>query len=67
VALASLPGFTLPGDTSASDRYFDRDLTDPFVVDADGTMRVPDGPGIGVTPLPDALENATVDRLMLHP
>jgi len=67
VALASLPGFTLPGDTSASDRYFDRDLTEPFVVDADGTMRVPDGPGIGVTPLPDALENATVDRLMLHP
>jgi O-succinylbenzoate synthase len=67
VALASLPGFTLPGDTSGSDRYFERDLTEPFVVDPDGTMAVPTGPGLGVTPLPDVLEAATVDRLMLRP
>jgi O-succinylbenzoate synthase len=47
VALASLPGFTLPGDTSASSRYFHRDITDPFVM-VDGQLRVPTQPGIGV-------------------
>ena len=47
VALASLPGFTLPGDTSASDRYFTRDITEPFVLD-DGRLRVPTGAGLGV-------------------
>ena len=65
LALASLPSFTLPGDTSASDRYFDRDLTDPFEVDAAGTMEVPRGPGIGVEPLPEALAAATVERLTI--
>jgi O-succinylbenzoate synthase len=66
VALASLQGFTLPGDTSASDRYFERDLTEPFVVEPDGTMAVPDGPGLGVTPLPDRLEAATIDRVTVR-
>jgi O-succinylbenzoate synthase len=47
VALAGLPGFTLPGDTSASDRYFSQDLTAPFVLE-DGHVRVPTGPGLGV-------------------
>jgi O-succinylbenzoate synthase len=47
VALAALPGFTLPGDTSASDRYFSRDITDPFVM-VDGRLAVPTAPGIGV-------------------
>jgi len=67
LALASLPNFTLPGDTSASDRYFERDLTDPFVVAPDGTMAVPAGPGIGVDPLRDALATATVERLTIRP
>ena len=67
VALASLPGVTLPGDTSGSDRYFDRDLTEPFVVEADGTMRVPDGPGIGVTPLEDVLDEVVGERLLIRP
>jgi O-succinylbenzoate synthase len=58
VALAALPGFTLPGDTSASDRYFRRDVTEPFTL-VDGRLRVPDGPGIGVAPLPDVLEEIT--------
>jgi O-succinylbenzoate synthase len=62
VALASLPGFTLPGDTSASDRYFERDLTRPFEVDRAGRMEVPTGPGIGVEPVPDVLETAAVAR-----
>jgi o-succinylbenzoate synthase len=59
LALASLPGYTQPGDTSASARYFPEDLTEPFVMDADGTMAVPSGPGIGVTPLPDRLDACT--------
>lgn len=67
VALASLPGFTLPGDTSASDRYFERDLTEPFTVDADGTMDVPRRPGLGVAPLPDRLERAIADRVTVWP
>lgn len=47
VALAALPGFTLPGDTSASNRYFAEDLTEPFVL-RDGRLDVPTGPGTGV-------------------
>jgi len=60
VALAALPGVTMPGDTSASDRYFPEDLTAPFVVDPDGTMAVPSGPGIGATPHPGRLERCRV-------
>ncbi|MFB2580738.1 o-succinylbenzoate synthase [Herbiconiux sp. P15] len=48
VALAALPGFTLPGDTSASDRYFAEDLTESFVL-VDGRLAVLTGPGSGVT------------------
>lgn len=52
VALAALPGFALPGDTSASSRYFAEDLTEPFVLgegEHRGQLRVPDAPGTGVT------------------
>jgi O-succinylbenzoate synthase len=59
VALAALPGFTLPGDTSASDRYFRTDITEPFVLD-DGHLAVPTAPGIGVDPLPEELAAVTV-------
>jgi O-succinylbenzoate synthase len=47
VAMAAMPNFTLPGDTSASDRYFHRDITTPFVL-RDGRLDVPKGPGLGV-------------------
>jgi O-succinylbenzoate synthase len=61
LALASLPGFTLPGDTSASGRYFHRDLLEqPFELAADGTMAVPTGPGLGVTVDRRRLEEVTV-------
>ncbi|MEV1022593.1 o-succinylbenzoate synthase [Streptomyces sp. NPDC050264] len=60
VALAALPGFTLPGDTSASDRYYRTDITAPFTL-ADGHLAVPTGPGLGVEPLADALAEVTVD------
>jgi O-succinylbenzoate synthase len=48
VALASLPGFTLPGDISASRRYWEQDIVSPEFEVANGTMAVPTGPGIGV-------------------
>lgn len=49
LALASLPGFTLPGDISATDRYYERDITAPFTLNReDSTIDVPDAPGLGV-------------------
>jgi O-succinylbenzoate synthase len=63
VALASLPNFTLPGDISASKRYYREDIVEPaFEVAPDGTMAVPTGPGIGVEVLADRLEQVTVRR-----
>jgi O-succinylbenzoate synthase len=65
VALAALPGFTLPGDTSASDRYYRRDaVTTPFVLE-DGQVRVPTGAGLGVEVDRDLLASLTssVERL----
>ncbi len=47
VAMAAMPNFTLPGDTSSSDRYYSRDITAPFVLH-DGRLDVPAGPGLGV-------------------
>lgn len=66
LALAALPGFTLPGDTSASARYFHDDLTEPFELGPDGTMAVPSGPGIGVTPRPDRLRACVIRRELLR-
>ena len=64
VALAALPGFTLPGDTSASNRYYAEDVTEPFVLE-DGTLPVPTGPGIGIAPIPANLEAMRVDLIEL--
>jgi O-succinylbenzoate synthase len=58
VALAALPGFTLPGDTSASARYYREDVTEPFVL-VDGHLVVPTGPGLGVEPRPERLAELT--------
>lgn len=61
VALASLPGFTLPGDTSASDRFYTEDITEPFVLEG-GRLPVPSGPGLGVTPIPARLAEVTTAK-----
>ena len=60
LALASMEDFSLPGDTSASRRYFAEDLTEPFELAMDGTMAVPSGPGIGVEPEAARLEVCTL-------
>jgi O-succinylbenzoate synthase len=63
VALASLPNFTLPGDISASKRYYKEDIVVPeFVVNHDGTMEVPVKPGIGVDVNMKMLEKVTVRK-----
>jgi O-succinylbenzoate synthase len=61
VALAALPGFTLPGDVSASDRFYRTDVTEPFVL-RDGGLDVPSGPGLGVAPIPNLLAEMTIGR-----
>ena len=59
VAFAALPGVTLPCDISATDRYFDPDITEPpFVLNEDSTISVPDGIGVGVKVQRDRLEEA---------
>jgi O-succinylbenzoate synthase len=66
LALAAMPGFTLPGDTSASARYFHRDVTTPFVL-RDGHLEVPSGPGIGIDPDLGYLDSITsrIDTLVI--
>jgi o-succinylbenzoate synthase len=64
--LSALPNFSLPGDVAASKRYFDPDLIDPPIdAAADGTIAVPEGPGLGVTIREDRIENATLKRATL--
>jgi O-succinylbenzoate synthase len=61
VAIASLPGFTLPGDISASARYYAQDLVEPpFVLNTDSTLSVPTGPGLGVQVIESRLKAATL-------
>ena len=62
VALSSLPNFTLPGDVTASSRYWQEDIIEPEVtVSPEGTIRVPSGPGIGYQPRRERIEKLTVN------
>jgi len=65
-ALAACPEFTLPGDVSASDRFYARDVTPPFVLEG-GHIRVPSGPGVGPEVLPDVLDEVTVSVETIRP
>ncbi len=68
VHLASLPNFSLPGDVSASERYFETEIIgEPFVVRPDGTMLVPTGPGIGVTVLEDTIRKLALQTKEYRP
>jgi O-succinylbenzoate synthase len=61
VAVASLPGFTLPGDISASARYFPEDVVDPpFVLNPDSTLSVPTNPGLGINVRQDVIDRLTL-------
>jgi O-succinylbenzoate synthase len=62
IAMATLPGFTLPGDVSASARYWEEDIIEPAVtVSARGTISAPDEPGIGFE-----VNRARIDRLTVR-
>ncbi len=64
LALASLPNFRLPGDISATERYYREDITnEAFTLNADSTIDVPDKPGLGVTINQKALERFTLERI----
>lgn len=61
IAISTLEGYTMPGDVSASERYWHEDIIEPAVeVSADGTITAPDGPGIGFEVKTDRIETATV-------
>jgi O-succinylbenzoate synthase len=61
IAMSSLPGFTLPGDVSASQRYWSEDIIEPEVeVSSRGTIDVPTGPGFGFRVRNDRVEKLTV-------
>ncbi len=63
IALSTLAGFTLPGDVSASRRYWKQDIIDPEVeVTPQGTIRVPPGPGLGYMPVLERIEQVTVRK-----
>ena len=66
LALASLPNFILPGDVSASDRYYKQDITNErFVLNSDSTIDVPTGVGLGVTVNQEALNSFTLAKVTL--
>jgi len=63
LGLASLPGFTLPGDISASNRYYTRDIThESFNLNPDSTIDVPDRPGLGVNLDEEAVSYFTLEE-----
>ena len=67
LALAALPSFTLPGDISASDRYYARDITNErFTLNPDSTIDVPRGAGLGVTLDEDALKEFSLNTFDLQ-
>jgi O-succinylbenzoate synthase len=63
VAIASLPGFVLPGDVSGSDKYYDEDLVAPPVRASRGAVSVPNGPGLGHEPVLERIEKRTIRRI----
>lgn len=66
LALASLPNFQLPGDISATDRYYAQDIThERFSLNADSTIDVPTAPGLGITINEDAVKKFTIREYQL--
>ena len=67
LALASMPGFKLPGDISATDRYYDEDIIEQdFVLNTDSTIDVPHGPGLGIDVNQAALKKYSLQQLTLR-
>ena len=61
IAISTLAGYTMPGDVSASKRYWHEDVIEPEVeVSAQGTIVAPEGPGIGFTIRRDRIEGLSI-------
>jgi O-succinylbenzoate synthase len=68
IAMSALPGFVLPGDVSASQRYWEEDIIEPEVeVSSAGTIRVPETPGLGYDIRRKRVEELTVRQEHWHP
>ncbi len=67
IHLATLPGFTRPGDTSSSSRYWAQDIINEPLEAENGLMPVPSGPGIGVTLNRPFIESILLDRQRFSP
>lgn len=67
VALCSLPGFSLPGDISGSDKYFAEDIVDPAIVAVRGEIEVPAVPGLGWRPDEDRIRKRTREEMTFKP
>jgi O-succinylbenzoate synthase len=65
LAISSLPGFTLPGDVSGSDKYYREDLIEPPIRAHAGMLTVPGAPGLGVEPDLARIARATIRKLTL--
>jgi o-succinylbenzoate synthase len=66
IAMSTLPNFSLPGDVSASKRYWTEDVIEPEVtVSGNGTIAVPQGAGIGYAPRLERIEAVTVRKVEL--
>lgn len=66
VALAALSNFTLPGDLSPSSRYWNEDIVEPEMTVEQGTIKVPEGPGIGVSVNHNVLDRLTLARITMN-
>jgi O-succinylbenzoate synthase len=67
IAMSTLEGFVLPGDVSASERYWEEDIiTPPVTVSSQGTIEAPEGPGIGFEVDEKRIESLTVRREVLQ-
>lgn len=66
VAAASLPGYSLPGDVSGSDKYYREDVVEPPILATNGAIAVFDGPGLGVEPVPERIRRHTLRAATLR-
>ena len=65
VAISTLPGFTIPGDVSGSDKYYRRDIVEPPILAVGGAIQVPNRTGLGYHPQQDLIDDRTIRSLSI--
>ena len=65
IAISSLPGFSIPGDVSGSDKYYAEDIVAPSIRATNGAIKVPNGPGLGYTPNEERIQRHTIRTITL--